>query len=104
MEQIIGLQVDPADNVATVFSNDTKAGTVVTVMDRSGESRELTARQAIPYGHKIALADMAPGQAIVKYGQVIGQATESIAVGDYVHIHNLESRRGRGDWAKEAGK
>lgn len=104
MEQIIGLQVDPADSVATVFSNDTGAGTVVTVMDRSGGSRDLTARQAIPYGHKIALSDMAPGQAIVKYGQVIGQATESIAAGDYVHIHNLESRRGRGDWAKEAEK
>lgn len=104
MRQIIGLQVDPADNVATVFGNDTKAETVVTIVDKSGGSRPVTAKQDIPYGHKIALTTIMPGQAIVKYGQVIGQATSKITEGDYVHIHNLESRRGRGDWVKEGGK
>lgn len=27
-------------------------------------------------------------------------ATQNIRRGDYVHIHNLDSMRGRGDWEK----
>jgi altronate dehydratase small subunit len=37
------------------------------------------------------------GEAIVKYGEVIGRATQQIILGKHVHIHNVESLRGRGD-------
>jgi len=47
----------------------------------------------------VALVPFEPGDAVVKYGEVIGQATESIEPGDWVHTHNAESRRGRGDVA-----
>ncbi|MFQ5657413.1 MAG: SAF domain-containing protein [Candidatus Methylomirabilales bacterium] len=40
---------------------------------------------------------MARGAPIIKYGQVIGRATVEIAPGDHVHVHNMESLRGRGD-------
>lgn len=46
-------------------------------------------KSEIKRGHKIAIAAVAPGQNIVRYGQVIGQATGSIGPGDHVHVHNL---------------
>ncbi|WP_274425258.1 UxaA family hydrolase [Chelativorans sp. YIM 93263] len=39
-------------------------------------------------GHKIARAALKPGAPIIKFGQVIGYATDEIAVGDPVHTHN----------------
>lgn len=49
----------------------------------------LTTRTAIPAGHKVALRAIAPGQAVHKFNQIIGFATEPIAPGDHVHTHNL---------------
>jgi len=49
----------------------------------------LTTRAAIPAGHKVALRAIAPGQAVHKFNQIIGFATEPIAPGDHVHTHNL---------------
>ena len=37
----------------------------------------------------------------MKYGEEIGIATREIVKGEYVHIHNLDSMRGRGDLEKE---
>ena len=93
----LALKVADADNVATVFADGTTAGTVVCVRDRAGNESLVTALEDIPYGHKIAIADIAAGQTIVKYGESIGVASREIAVGDYVHVHNLDSMRGRGD-------
>ena len=42
----------------------------------------------VPVGHKIAIAAMAAGAAVVKFGQPIGLATQNIAAGDHVHSHN----------------
>ncbi|MBL4720453.1 MAG: altronate dehydratase [Alphaproteobacteria bacterium] len=46
-------------------------------------------RAAIPAGHKIATTDIAEGQKIRKYNQIIGFATCDIASGDHVHVHNI---------------
>jgi arabinonate dehydratase len=43
----------------------------------------------VPAGHKVALADVRVGDAVRKYGQPIGLATQEIHVGDHVHSHNL---------------
>ena len=51
----------------------------------------------IEFGHKFAITDILRGQDIIKYGEVIGRATEDIPVGTHAHIHNVESLRGRGD-------
>ena len=45
----------------------------------------------IPKGHKIARRDIVKGAAVIKYGEVIGRATEHIAEGEWVHSHNLRS-------------
>jgi altronate hydrolase len=50
---------------------------------------QLTAAMAIPRGHKIALAAIAPGEAVIKYGFPIGRATAAIAVGGHVHSDNV---------------
>jgi altronate dehydratase len=49
--------------------------------------------QAIPFGHKVALTALAKGDAVVKYGEVIGIATSPIDPGAHVHTHNLVSAR-----------
>ncbi len=54
-------------------------------------------REAIPFGHKFALRDIDQGGRIIKYGEVIGLATQPIQAGRHVHVHNIESCRGRGD-------
>lgn len=46
-------------------------------------------RSNVARGHKIAIAAIAPGQNVVRYGQTIGQATQAIDPGDHVHVHNL---------------
>jgi altronate dehydratase len=49
--------------------------------------------QAIPFGHKVALAAIAKGDSVLKYGEVIGLATSAIEPGAHVHVHNLVSAR-----------
>ena len=52
-------------------------------------SSGLVAQGAIPSGHKIALTEIASGQEIIKYGRVIGLATQGILSGEHVHVHNV---------------
>ncbi|RIK92847.1 MAG: galactonate dehydratase [Proteobacteria bacterium] len=49
----------------------------------------LVASTAIPRGHKVSIAAVAEGEAIYKYGQVIGFASIDIAPGQHVHTHNV---------------
>jgi altronate hydrolase len=57
----------------------------------------VTTKRRIPPGHKIATRTHAAGEAIRRYGQIIGFATEAIAPGDWVHVHNCAM----GDFAKD---
>lgn len=57
----------------------------------------VTAAETIPRGHKVALAPIAAGEPVVKYGSPIGIATADMRPGAHVHTHNLSSSRGRGD-------
>jgi altronate dehydratase small subunit len=61
------------------------------------DSREILVKEAIPYGHKFAVKDIASGEDILKYGEIIGRATKGIGAGEHAHIQNIESLRGRGD-------
>lgn len=92
----LALKVNDKDNVATIFS-EVAAGETVLVKDKRGHEDVVAVSAHIPYGHKIALVDIAPGQEIFKYGEALGIASHPIARGDYVHVHNLDSMRGRGD-------
>ncbi|GGK04021.1 UxaA family hydrolase [Pseudomonas matsuisoli] len=50
----------------------------------------LTALDEIPSGHKIARRDLAVGDPVLKYGQVIGVASRPITAGQHVHVHNVD--------------
>jgi altronate hydrolase len=79
------LLLHPSDSVA-VARLAIPAGAEAGLPDGSA----VTAAQAIPAGHKIALKAVAPGELVRKYGQVIGVATRPIAAGEHVHVHNLD--------------
>lgn len=97
MERKLALKVDDLDNVATIFANGIVDGATVEVRDKKGHREEITVHGDVPYGYKIALRDIRKGEHIMKYGESIGAASCDIKKGDYVHVHNLEALRGRGD-------
>lgn len=53
------------------------------------EGGNVTARSAIPAGHKVATAPIAQGEPVRKYNQIIGFASQPIEPGQHVHSHNL---------------
>lgn len=87
--------LNPDDNVATLIDRGGEADMSV---DLRGEKKgSVSLRQEVPFGHKVALSDMAPGVEVIKYGKVIGETTVEIQAGEHVHVHNVDSKRGRGD-------
>lgn len=90
------LKVQDTDNVATVFET-ISAGTPLHVLDKKGGGFVIEVLNDIPYGHKLAIRDIKAGEPVLKYGEVIGMAPGNIKRGEHVHIHNIDSRRGRGD-------
>ena len=93
----IALKVDDRDNVATIFAEGVADGTQVEIRDKKGQREVVTVKGTVPYGHKIAVRDIQPGEHIMKYGESIGGASCPIVKGEYVHIHNMKALRGRGD-------
>ncbi|HVW19371.1 MAG TPA: SAF domain-containing protein [Solirubrobacteraceae bacterium] len=87
------LRLDPADNVAVAVTA-LAPGERIAVGELTVEVRD-----PVAFGHKIALAAVEPGEAILKYHEVIGRAATPIAVGEHVHVHNVVSARlpGPGD-------
>ena len=47
----------------------------------------------ISLGHKIALVDLNAGDTILKYGYDIGKVVKSIIKGEYVHVHNVKTKK-----------
>lgn len=88
--------INPQDSVATAIQ-PLKAGEVAS-MFIGDEHLTITLRDDIPYGHKFAIKAVELHGEVYKYGESIGRSTKSIQPGDYVHVHNVESERGRGDW------
>lgn len=95
MAKLQAIVMKAKDNVCTVVEAVAAGATVS--MDINGAIHYVTAGDSIPLGHKLAIRDIQQGDIIVKYGEIIGRATQNIAVGRHVHVHNLESCRGRGD-------
>lgn len=95
MANVRAIIMKPIDNVCTVVGI-VEPGTEITA--EIGDNKVTTlVTERIPFGHKFALTPIKKGEAVVKYGEVIGLATRDILPGQYVHVHNIESCRGRGD-------
>lgn len=85
------LVLDANDNVATAL-RDLEVGEEFDI-----EAETVQVREAIEFGHKVALANLDPDDAVYKYGEVVGRTTSPVHAGEWVHTHNLASTRGRGD-------
>lgn len=86
----------PTDNVGTAVA-DLAAGEVVGAADHP-----VTVCETVPFGHKVALTPIKAGETILKYGESIGLALVDIPQGGCIHVHNVESQRGRGDLGVQA--
>lgn len=82
------IKIHSGDNVAVALkplasgsSIEVEGGTVTLISD-------------IPQGHKFALAEIAAGAPVLKYGCAIGVAREPIEKGTWVHTHNLKTGLG----------
>jgi arabinonate dehydratase len=73
------LRLNPQDQVA-IACRDLEPGTPL---------ENSTCQDLIPAGHKVALAAIASGESVRRYGQIIGIASRAIAPGQHVHVHNL---------------
>ena len=69
------LHLDPRDDVAVALEPLAPGARV----EASGGSIEV--RTDIPYGHKVALRDMAAGETVRKYGWPIGRLSRNVSAG-----------------------
>ncbi len=75
------IRLHPNDNVVVALC-DLTAGHAL-------QGANVCLQQAVARGHKVAVCPIKAGQDLIRYGQIIGQATADIAAGAHVHTHNL---------------
>jgi len=88
------IQLHPRDNVAIARVS----------IGEGMRVREVRTRAAIPAGHKVALRPIAPGENVLRYGQIIGRAKMPIEPGDHVHLHNVAFEELAPDYEFPAGE
>jgi galactarate dehydratase len=76
------IQVDKRDNVAIIVN-------VLGLPAGTEFPDGLVLNQLVPNGHKVALADIATGGNVVRYGEVIGTAKGDIKRGDWINEENV---------------
>ncbi len=87
------IQIDEKDNVATT-TGEVDAGEALEVISPDGRViLRPRVSEPIPFGHKLAIKPIKKGENIVKYGEVIGVATQPIEAGAWVNTHNVGSAR-----------
>lgn len=91
----IALVMSVDDNVATAL-DDLQAGCELPTrgVDQDGS---VTLAEDVSFGHKFALTTISSSEEVYKYDEVIGTAVADIEPGEWVHTHNCDSTRGRGD-------
>jgi altronate hydrolase len=77
------IRLNPLDNVA-IARVPLSAGMKLEI-----DGVPVEVLDAVPAGHKIAIAPIPAGQVVHRYGQVIGRAKQRIEPGHHVHTHNL---------------
>ncbi len=89
----VAVHLRPEDNTA-VAARPLTAGAS---FRHNGDT--LTLSQRIGMGHKIALRQIKQGEAVTKYGQIIGFAGKDIEPGEWVHVHNVSAAAFERDYA-----
>ena len=83
------IRLHPDDDVV-IARADIPTGTLI-------RKEKVSAVVTIPAGHKLAVRDIAQGEPVRRYNQIIGFATRAIKTGDHVHVHNIAM----GDFARD---
>lgn len=79
------IQIHPNDNVAVALT-DLPAGEVLHL-----SGRDVTLREAIPVGHKIALTDLNEQDQVIKYGYPIGHVLRRVQSGEWINEQVLKT-------------
>jgi len=82
-EENSAIHLNPLDNVA-IARVPLSAGMKLRV-----DGVPITVLDAVPAGHKVAVARIQPGEMVHRYGQAIGRAKVQIEPGRHVHTHNI---------------
>ncbi|MFX1238965.1 MAG: UxaA family hydrolase [Promethearchaeota archaeon] len=77
--------IDSKDNCATALEDIPKDYKIELL------NRTIKINHSIPLGHKFATKNIEKNRFIIKYGEIIGIATEIINEGDWIHTHNIRS-------------
>ena len=85
---IKGMFIDPKDCVVTLAAAAVPGDKVCYVDE--GVRKEVEVLDAIPIYHKMAVKPVAKGGRVIKYGELIGIASQDIIPGQHVHTHNVE--------------
>jgi altronate hydrolase len=86
------LLLNPADNVAVA----------VATLDVGADTQQgVKTIKRVPRGHKFAIKAIGKGKPVLKFGQIIGFATQDIAPGDWVHEHNCSIGEEHGAFARD---
>lgn len=83
------IKIHEDDNVIVALK-DLAPGTEIVLDD----GKAVKALQEIPAGHKMAVRDIQKGGEVIKYGSRIGNVTEGVKAGEWVHVHNLKTALG----------
>jgi cytochrome c5 len=87
------IRLHPADTVAVAL-RDVAAGAKIR-WQGGAQTGDVVVGEAVSLGHKISLVGVPKDGPITKYGAIIGVATQDIAKGAHVHVHNIASTRAR---------
>jgi len=79
------IRINDRDNVA-VATVEIPAGATMTLPEG-----QITVKEQIPAGHKMALDKILESENVIKYGYPIGHALRDIMPGEHVHTHNLKT-------------
>lgn len=92
--ELIGIQAAPGEDNAAIHLNPRDNIAIARLALPEGQpvhlaGVRLTLPAPVPGGHKLALRPIAPGEPVLRYGEIIGFASRPIAPGEHVHTHNL---------------
>jgi len=85
---------EEGDSVGTIVVEGVKAGDALTgwIMEQD-QTVNVKTLDDIPIGHKIALKELKNGDTVIKYGVDIGRTIAPIRLGEYLHVHNVKTKR-----------
>lgn len=87
--KVNSILLNPKDNVVTAV-NDINEGEDIQYL-KNGELYTIKASEKIPSYHKVVISEIKKNEHVIKYGEIIGAATENLTVGRLANHLNIAS-------------